>query len=174
VKITLKFITFTLTFSLALAVVSLTNSFLFRQSCNTERGLQTKVKIYNFLQADKARWQESRDKSIALRLQPKPNAMQELGKARKKIIFELYETRMKVDTSELPEDFKAGWSKFLKCEKYTLRLIYPEGTVEGPVKEEERKEVIEETQSFENEYKNVAGNYGFKLNASGTLADEEN
>jgi hypothetical protein len=170
-KIILNFAAFGTAFLFALLLTS-AGSLSLTRSSKKEKSFQARAKVYNFLLADKVRSNESSSKSLALKLQPKPNpepnSMDELVEIRKRLNFELYEARLKADTSELPEDFKEAWSKYLTSQKLLLSLFYS-----GEHRKKEAAEAIsKEIQSLEQEYKNVVKSYGFELKHN-LLGDEE-
>ena len=163
-------VVFVTTFIISLAFVTLIFNENKFGSFLREKSFHEKSKVYNFLVADRTRWKKYVSKSVALKLQPKPNAMKELLELREGFIKELYNERLRADTSELPQDFKEAWLKYMISERYILQIIYPDGNT----KTESINEDLQEMQSFVNEFRNVVNNYGFELNEANLLIDEKN
>ena len=168
-KIALTIISFATTFFIAVAFVTITNQKSFLNFFQ-KNDPQAQEKIYNFLLADKGRWKEWNDKSSALKLQRKPDAMNELLNERKRIMNELYNERSSANTSELPLDFNEAWSKFLIGEKYLLEIINQEESS----KSRSIEEISEEIRLNEKGFKSVVNKYGFELNEVNLIVDEEN
>ena len=162
--------TFLITLSLSIMIVTVIPTKKISQFFNRNQDSLAQTKIYNFLLADRARWREYVGKSAALKLQPKPYAMKELLEIRESFMKGLYNERLRADTSELPEDFKEAWLKYLISERNILQIIYPDSAA----KPESINEDLQEMQTFVNEYRNVVNNYGFELNGANLLIDEKN
>lgn len=167
-KTTLKITAFATTLIVSLVLVTMISNKGIFGYFGKETKFSDKAKVYNFLLADKARYKDYGYKSTQLRLKPRENAMKLLLKEREVLVKQLYNERLNTDNSDLPEDFKKAWLRFINSEKVLIDLLYSE--TKPKISESIHSEVLES----EKEFRSVLQNYGFELADNLTVIDREN
>lgn len=170
-RASINLIVFAITLLFSIAIVTTifnNNTFSF---FNKENNVKTRVKIYNFLLADKARYKKFTNLIAEQRLKLSPDAMNLLLKERESIVKTLHDERVNADTSELPEDFREAWSKFTIAAKSNSDM-YQSGAI-SKLTPESRDTLSKELTTSAEEFRRVVKNYGFELGSDLVLIDEE-
>jgi hypothetical protein len=171
---------FTLLFSIATVTTFFSNkTFSF---FNNEDNFKARVKVYNFLLADKAhdkrsvaRWGEQRLKlekmtaeyTSALSPEEREQYLNEIKAIAKAQINE----RLNADTSELPEDVRGAWSKMMTDRKAYFEWHWSEANSE--VKRELQEKLNKEAEANEEKFRKIVKKYGFELDVFLRIIEKE-
>jgi hypothetical protein len=126
-----------------------------------------RVKVYNFLMSDKATILKYSRKAEEQRLQPRPDAIEVLGKERVSMFLLSYDERLNADTSGLPEDFKEAWTKNTIARRSGFEAAC------SKAKRDDLEAIGEKAKAAEDDFRRVIAKYGFDLNPSGNFIAEE-
>jgi hypothetical protein len=178
-KTSLNLIAFAITLLFSIAIVTTifnNNTFSF---FNKENNFKAKVKIYNFLLADKARFKKYSDcnakQILKLRnltaeytLQLSPEARNLYVEELHLIVNTLLDERVNADTSQLPEDFGKAWSKFVIAAKNGSDMYRSDA---NSIARKSIGTLNEELTTSTEELRRVVKNYGFELGSDNILND---
>lgn len=136
---------------------------------NKENNFKTRVKIYNFLIADKSRYSKYMNLTAEQRLKLRPDVMNIFVKEREILIKSLRNERINADTTDLPEDFRASWKKSTIAQKNATDMFYL--VVNSKAKSDSLNESGRESIAAAEEFKGVVRNYGFEIGDDLTIIE---
>jgi hypothetical protein len=181
-KTSVNFIAFAITLLFSIGIVTtIFNNNTF-SVFNKKENFEARVKIYNFLLADKARYKKyterNAEQALKLRnltaentLQLSPDAKSLYRKELDLIVKILHDERLNADTSELPKAFREAWSKFTIAAKSNSEIYRSDAN--SKVTHESMDIISKEFTTSEEEFRRVVKNYGFELGSDLILIDEE-
>ena len=170
----------TLLFSIAIVTTIFNkNTFSF---FSKEEKIEARLKVYNFLLADKARLKKFSDRygeqraklekmtagyTVTLSPEVKDRYLKEVEVIDKT----QFDERWDADTSELPNDVRTVWSKMVTDEKSWSEINWAEANPEFRRELTERRN--EEAKANDEEFRRVVTKYGFELDLYGLIIDKE-
>ena len=159
------FITF---FSISLLMGTVFTSSVFSGIFGKTIDPPTQAKIYNFLR---------KDLDIQREMSKKFDAT---DRSRNVLVFkEYYEMREKLDTSDLPEDFRDAWEKKILSEvewigfMFHLKNFNHLGTIETKAEKEIADEKTTKSRLLDDKFVAVAKRYGIKFDANNNLIEKK-